>query len=165
MVEKIKHYRKVLSDHNTPKKERAAPPPFLFLVHFVEDVHQPLHVGDNHDRGGNQTQVQYFSDPTATNLHRVWDSQILDDASRDDRKWVAMIEPLLTPENIAAWSKGTVEDWTDESSARRQESLLLPRGFRPPPSATAPVSAANTPSPPADHPPVLPRPACDLQTS
>lgn len=126
VVEKIKHYRKVLRDRDAPKKERARA--LLFLVHFVEDVHQPLHVGDNHDRGGNQTQVQYFSDPTATNLHRVWDSRILEDASRDERKWVAMIEPLLTRENVAAWGKGTVEDWADESLQDAKRAYFFPAG-------------------------------------
>ena len=126
VVEKIKHYRKVLRDRDAPKKERARA--LLFLVHFIEDVHQPLHVGDNHDRGGNQTQVQYFSDPTATNLHRVWDSRILEDASRDERKWVGMIEPLLTPENLAAWGKGTVEDWTNESLRDAKRAYFFPAG-------------------------------------
>ncbi len=126
VVEKIKHYRTVLRDHNAPKKDRARA--LLFLVHFVEDVHQPMHVGDNHDRGGNQLQVQYFNDPTATNLHRVWDSQILEGASHDDRKWVSIIEPLLTPQNVTAWGKGRVEDWADESLQDAKKAYYFPEG-------------------------------------
>ena len=131
VVEKIKHYRKILADRGTPKTERTRA--LLFLVHFVEDVHNPMHVGDNHDRGGNLTQVQYYSDPSATNLHRVWDSQILEDASKDDRKWVDSIEPLLTPENIAAWSKGNVDSWADESLQEAKKAYQNPPGS---PSAT-----------------------------
>ena len=126
VVEKIKHYRKILADRNAPKQERTRA--LLFLVHFVEDVHNPMHVGDNHDRGGNNTQVQYYSDPTATNLHRVWDSQILEDASKNDNRWVESIAPLLTPENIAAWSKGDVETWADESLQEAKKAYQTPPG-------------------------------------
>ena len=49
VVAKIKHFRRVLADRQAPKRERTRA--LLFLVHLVEDVHQPLHVGDNRDRG------------------------------------------------------------------------------------------------------------------
>ncbi|MCA1686632.1 MAG: S1/P1 nuclease, partial [Planctomycetia bacterium] len=124
VVSKVKHYRALLADRDAPKAERARA--LLFLVHFVEDVHQPLHVGDNRDRGGNLAQVQYFDE--GTNLHRVWDSQILDDASRDERAWVARITPMLTPENVAAWSQGDVETWADESLQDAKLAYHFPRG-------------------------------------
>lgn len=131
VVSKIKHYRAVLADRHAPKQERARA--LLFLVHFVQDVHQPLHVGDNRDRGGNLTQIQYFNE--GTNLHRMWDSQILDDASRDERAWVERIRPLLTPENVEAWSKGTVESWADESLQDAKKAYHFPAG------ATRPIDS------------------------
>jgi len=124
VVAKIKHYRTVLADRRAPKTERSRA--LLFLVHFVEDVHQPLHVGDNRDRGGNLTQVQYRGE--GTNLHRVWDSQMLDDASRDERAWVEKIAPLITPENVAAWSKGDAETWADESLQQAKKAYRYPAG-------------------------------------
>ncbi len=39
------------------------------LVHFIDDLHQPLHTGISEDKGGNDIQVQRFRDDT--NLHRV----------------------------------------------------------------------------------------------
>lgn len=42
-----------------------------FVIHFVADVHQPLHAANNEDRGGNCIEVQ--SNPPAKNLHEVWD--------------------------------------------------------------------------------------------
>src|SRR5260370_19352158 len=47
-----------------------------FLVHFVGDVHQPLHVGRRDDRGGNDIQVTWFGE--STNLHAVWDEKIIE---------------------------------------------------------------------------------------
>ena len=47
-----------------------------YVVHFVADVHQPLHGGFAEDRGGNQFQVQAFG--KGTNLHALWDSGLID---------------------------------------------------------------------------------------
>lgn len=46
-----------------------------YVVHFVADVHQPLHAGYADDRGGNQYQVYVFG--RGTNLHAVWDSALV----------------------------------------------------------------------------------------
>ena len=46
------------------------------LVHFIGDLHQPLHVGRSEDKGGNLIQVQWFN--KGSNLHKVWDSGMID---------------------------------------------------------------------------------------
>lgn len=46
------------------------------LIHFVGDVHQPLHVSPVGTRGGNDIKVQWFG--RATNLHSVWDSDLIE---------------------------------------------------------------------------------------
>ena len=125
-----KHFHKVLADHRAPKNRERWRRALLFLVHFVEDVHQPLHVGDNRDRGGNLTQIQFHGE--GTNLHRVWDSDIVNAVSRDERLWVERIEPLLTTENIQSWSRGTVEDWTNESLQDAKAAYHFPKGSRNP---------------------------------
>lgn len=124
VVAKVKHFRKLLADRRAPRAERARA--LLFLVHLVEDVHQPLHVGDNRDRGGNQTQVQYLGE--ATNLHRLWDSQLIDAAARDERAWTDAVNRLVTPENVARWSQGGVESWADESLQEAKKAYHFPPG-------------------------------------
>lgn len=61
------------------KNQRAAVPDreaaLKFLVHFVGDVHQPLHVGRPEDRGGNNTRVVF--EGRNTNLHALWDSILI----------------------------------------------------------------------------------------
>lgn len=111
VVDRIKVYRKALADRSTPKGERQVA--LLFLVHLVSDIHQPLHVGDNRDHGGNDTQVQFFG--RGTNLHRLWDSDLIHRVGGDDRAWVARVERRITPDSARAWSIGKVEDWADES--------------------------------------------------
>jgi hypothetical protein len=111
VVVQLKHFRKVLADRSRPKAERQRA--LLFLVHFVADIHQPLHVGDNSDRGGNLTQVQFFNE--GTNLHRLWDSDLIHKIGGNDSAWVGRINREITPATVKAWSRGTVDDWADES--------------------------------------------------
>jgi len=126
VVSKIKEYRAALANPKTPLKERRRA--LLFLVHFVGDVHQPLHVGDNQDRGGNLTQVQFLSE--GTNLHRLWDSGLINQISRNERDWMERIEPLLTPANVKAWSRGGVDDWATESLRAARSAYHYPEGAR-----------------------------------
>ncbi|MGP0069164.1 MAG: S1/P1 nuclease, partial [Isosphaeraceae bacterium] len=73
----------------------------------------PLHVGDNHDRGGNDTQVQFFEQ--GSNMHRVWDSNIIQHAGRDEDRWLADLIAMDTDQARSSAMKGTVEDWATES--------------------------------------------------
>ena len=47
----------------------------MFLVHFVGDLHQPLHCADDNDRGGNDVPVQLYT--RSTKLHAVWDNGLI----------------------------------------------------------------------------------------
>ena len=47
------------------------------LIHLVGDIHQPLHVGGGADRGGNEVKLMWFR--VESNLHRIWDSDMIDD--------------------------------------------------------------------------------------
>jgi hypothetical protein len=134
VVVKIKQYRKILSDRSRPKKERQRA--LLFFVHFVSDIHQPLHVGDHNDHGGNDTQIQFFDE--GTNLHKLWDSDLLHRIGGNDQAWASRIEREVTPEAIKEWSKGSVDDWADESLQVAKLAYrplddapkIIPRGFR-----------------------------------
>ena len=59
----------VLRDRQAPRPDRIEA--LKFLVHFVGDVHQPLHAGYGVDRGGNDIKVWFYGDNT--NLHSLWD--------------------------------------------------------------------------------------------
>jgi hypothetical protein len=124
VVARIKHFRSVLADRAAPRLKRQQA--LLFLVHLVEDAHQPLHVGDNHDHGGNLTQVQFLG--AGTNLHRLWDSGLINEINRNEHAWVEQIAPLLTPQNVRSWSQGSVEDWATESLLDAKQAYHGPAG-------------------------------------
>jgi nuclease S1 len=107
----IAEQRKKLADRSLPRAERQKA--LRFVVHFVEDLHQPVHVGDRKDRGGNNLQVQFFGE--GSNLHRVWDSGVLGRVSQDEDALRAEIERLATPEKTRQWAQGAATAWADES--------------------------------------------------
>lgn len=111
VVSKIREFRKILADKSKPRAERKQA--LRFIVHLVGDLHMPLHVGDNRDRGGNDTQVQFFK--RGTNMHALWDTLLIENESKDEAAWLAKLVDLGTEEERAEWSTGTVESWATES--------------------------------------------------
>ena len=73
-IEKSKEFIKTLQNQNSIKTDKIVA--LKFLVHLIGDLHQPLHVGNGVDRGGNDYKVTWFGEET--NLHRVWDSHLID---------------------------------------------------------------------------------------
>lgn len=113
VVRKIQDFESVL-------KNKAVEPPLRrdalkFLIHFVGDLHQPLHCEDNGDQGGNKVQVMFFGQ--AMNLHAVWDGGILRREKLYGSKLAAELDSRMTPAEKAAWARGTMEVWAMESHA------------------------------------------------
>ncbi len=80
-----------------------------YLVHFVGDVHQPLHAGYADDKGGNAFQVRF--EGRGTNLHAVWDSGLI-------RAWPGGADALLAAVGAGAAKAAdasTPAEWAEES--------------------------------------------------
>jgi S1/P1 Nuclease. len=84
------------------------------LIHLVGDLHQPLHVGAGDDRGGNNVRVMWFGDQS--NLHRIWDSDMIDDTRLS---YTELAQSLESPDDdqIRAWQKSSIYDWARESQS------------------------------------------------
>jgi hypothetical protein len=97
----------------------------LFLVHFVGDLHQPLHCENNNDKGGNEVPVEFLG--SHTNLHALWDTGLFRTLPGED-ELLATLEQAITPDLAAAWGSGTVEQWAGESFTLAQSTAygLLP---------------------------------------
>ena len=98
-----------------PKKEAEA---LKMLVHLVGDIHQPLHVGCCDDQGGNKVKVKWFRNDS--NLHRVWDSEMIDDTKLS---YTELGQSLAQPDKatLAQWQKASVREWANESMTYRKE--------------------------------------------
>jgi hypothetical protein len=122
VVSKIEDFKRVLQNPKANKDEKQQA--LKYLIHFIADLHQPFHVADNDDRGGNNTQVRFFN--KGTNLHRLWDSQLIEYESKNERNRLRDINSLATAQNVSPWSKGTLEDWATESLQVATEAYCLP---------------------------------------
>jgi hypothetical protein len=126
VIAKIADFEKVLSaPAATPVQRKEA---LMFIVHFVGDMHQPLHCSDNKDKGGNGVKLEFVGKPT--NLHSMWDSQLLGRLGTEDEMF-AKLDADLTPGRFRKWSKGTLEDWADQIHRIGQKTTYgkLPKGY------------------------------------
>jgi|SRR5947209_1507576 len=115
VIDKINDFAKVLANKNASKAERADA--LKFLVHFVGDLHQPLHCAErNHDKGGNARLVFFLDAPMATNLHSVWDMSILLNRMGETPvlKYALALNAKIRTAQAKEWSKGTSEQWANE---------------------------------------------------
>ncbi|HEV8582498.1 MAG TPA: S1/P1 nuclease [Thermoanaerobaculia bacterium] len=123
VLEAIERFSAVLRD---PQANRQAKQEALrFLIHFVGDVHQPLHVGRRADRGGNSVEVSWFDQKM--NLHSVWDSGLIDSEKLSYSEFAAFIDhPTL--KEIQEWQSAAPADWVRESKAVRERVYKIGDG-------------------------------------
>ncbi len=93
------------------------------LVHLVGDIHQPLHVGNGEDRGGNDVKLEYFF--SSSNLHRVWDSGIIDQQKYSYSEYADWINHVETSQ-VKTWQSATVRQWAAESMTYREQVYDIP---------------------------------------
>ena len=106
----IERSQRLLADESLPDHIRLEA--LAFLVHFIGDVHMPLHSGDHDDRGGNDIDTAYGIAP-GLNLHWIWDGPLAERAITSSpvplvRRYSAEERAELGGGNPAEWGR---ESW------------------------------------------------------
>lgn len=115
LVTGIEKCKQVILDANASKEEKAF---YLkMLIHLIGDLHQPMHVGRLSDKGGNDFQVNWFNN--GTNMHRLWDSQMIDSFNMTYTELANNTDPL-TKRQVKSIQQGSVVDWVNESKGLAQ---------------------------------------------
>jgi hypothetical protein len=109
----IERNAKLLADRTVPDRERVMA--LAFLVHFVGDLHMPLHAGDRGDLGGNRVSAAYGRIEGRTNLHSVWDGYLAERAISTPAGGAEGLLSTTTAEERASFAAGSVEDWAKEN--------------------------------------------------
>jgi len=109
----IARSQRMVADRELPPRDRLMA--LAFLVHFVGDLHQPLH-GSEHDgdQGGNKVKASYGFIP-GTNLHSIWDGLLADRAISTPPAGAEGILSQTPPERRVEMAQGTLKDWSLES--------------------------------------------------
>ena len=110
LVTGITFCKNIIRDENASADDKAF---YLkMLIHLVGDLHQPLHIGREEDRGGNDIKVKWqYKD---TNLHKVWDSQMIE-AYKMSYSELASNTAYLTKDQVRFLHEGSVIDWVNET--------------------------------------------------
>lgn len=124
VVNKISAFEKELADPAAPAAERILA--LKYIVHFVGDLHQPLHSADNHDKGGNCVRIA-LGGPRTSNLHSYWDTQVVSELSPSADKLADSLFEGISSTDKQTWQQGTPSDWAQESFAlARDYAYRLP---------------------------------------
>jgi len=123
VVGAIQNYTKILTKEASNPfmcdfDASAEPCALEFLVHYVGDIHQPLHVGYADDEGGNKVSVTFFG--TRSNLHKVWDDDIILRWHKDVDSAVTELQAYINnnPDVVQEYVSYTNPiEWADESWA------------------------------------------------
>lgn len=111
VVEKIKEYVRFLKRSAVPeKKDKEA---LMYLIHFVGDIHQPLHMGNAKDRGGNKISLIFKGRPT--NLHALWDGGLIYLAGKSLIQYASDLNHRVSSREMERWNLSKVTDWAIES--------------------------------------------------
>jgi nuclease S1 len=112
IVAKIGQFERFLADQQASSRQRLEA--LKYLVHFIGDIHQPLHASDDHDRGGNDVPVTFMG--RQTNLHAIWDTDIIETAMKGGELGYAMrLAHNVTRPEFSQWSQGDPVSWANES--------------------------------------------------
>jgi hypothetical protein len=88
-----------------------------FIVHIIGDLHQPFHAGNGLDRGGNDVKLMFFWEDS--NLHRVWDSGLIDRQKLSYTEWTKILSRKISEQQAKEWMEADPKVWIAESAKLR----------------------------------------------
>lgn len=113
VTDKVEEFVAELANTSTPAAERVMA--LEFLLHFVGDMHQPLHMSDDNDQGGNGKKVKAPGDRSG-NLHHYWDTDFVEAIDIDPVTAANDILKTITTAQRQEWTQGTSDNWAIETS-------------------------------------------------
>jgi hypothetical protein len=113
VVDKVEEFESELTSPSTSAAERLLA--LKFLIHFIGDLHQPLHASDHEDRGGNCIGLSPSPNGRDTNLHAFWDTGVVETLGGSAGQIAATLDARISPADIAAWGRGDARSWAMES--------------------------------------------------
>jgi hypothetical protein len=138
VIDKIDQFTVELKDAQTSDAERLLA--LKFLLHFVGDLHQPLHAATrtdpqigHEDFGGNCVGILHGHATEPTRLHSYWDTDLVEQAlgTKPDVA-AAKLASMISANAKKRWSSGTPSDWAKEAHGHAKTSVYAGVVDKPP---------------------------------
>ena len=142
VVDKINEFAAELRNPDTAPDERILA--LNFLLHFVGDIHQPLHAADHNDRGGNCVKLSPSPDGDVTSLHVYWDVTTVNALGRSAPEIAKTLDAEITPAQIQQWSAGDPSAWAMELFQLARNAAYGPLPSLPTCDTPAPIALSPT---------------------
>lgn len=113
VTEAIGRYASELADPKLNVEQRRQA--FGRVCHFIGDMHQPLHVGFGHDRGGNDFEIEFKGEPS--DLHTLWDHGLIDERTENWFELYFLVRYRSATVSTKPWTAEELVSWTNESHA------------------------------------------------
>ncbi|HKD81285.1 MAG TPA: S1/P1 nuclease [Candidatus Angelobacter sp.] len=124
VVDRIEIFSRILGDEKASRPDRLEA--LKWVVHFVGDLHQPLHAIED-ARGGNDIKLPVFGSPKCgdydCNLHWVWDTLLLEHTGYSEEDYVRHLNQLIDQQHLSQWAQGTPEEWANESHVEARQII------------------------------------------
>lgn len=142
VIAAIEAQRAILADRSQPLAARRDA--LKFVVHFIGDVHQPMHANNKDDLGGNRFQVslrtdlepeayarnKYVDGVMGTNLHSIWDYYILGSEKLSLRQYADRLDALPWPPMSEGGPGTGPAAWAGESCRLVDTRHLYPESHK-----------------------------------
>jgi len=130
VIEKISEFVKVLTDKKASREQRVEA--LKFVVHFVGDVHQPMHAVKE-AAGGNGIHVWFLQSNRCgryeCNLHGVWDTSMIEEVQMSREDYAERLEQLIKSEHLESLNGDTPEQWANESARLAQAAWVSDKAY------------------------------------
>jgi hypothetical protein len=120
VVDKIDEFAAELANPSMVRSERIVA--LKFLLHFVGDLHQPLHASDDHDRGGNDKRVS-AAGMRAQTLHHYWDTDFVEQLGPTPEQIAATLITRISAGDARIWAQGNAAEWALDSFKVAQDDV------------------------------------------
>jgi len=114
-VTALEMFSKQLTDKQSSLEEKQLA--LRFIVHIIGDLHQPFHAGNGTDKGGNDVKLKFFWEDS--NLHRVWDSGLIDRQKLSYTEWTNRLSSKISIQQAKEWVEIDPKVWIAESAKVR----------------------------------------------
>lgn len=112
-IVKLEEFTALLQNTEAPQEEKLMA--LRAIIHIAADIHVPIHCGYMKDKGGHKGKLSWEDTGEKTNMHKVWDTDMIQRYQPDVSAYIDAIKPQITEEKIKKWGTIDFKIWVNES--------------------------------------------------